>query len=88
MSEMVALHFEHAVSRKETQNAAERIGVGTDGCREVGGGQGRIVQRVRDAELGDRVKTPRQAIPARYLYHRCDWICLNHIHSYSSPCLL
>ncbi len=88
MSELITLHLEHAVYGKETQNAAECVGVGADGRREFGGGSGGLVQHVRDAEVGDDVKTSRQAIATRNLYQRSDRIRLNHTHSCSSPCLL
>lgn len=66
MSERLALNLEYAVRREEAQDAAERVGLGADGRREIGGGSRRLLQRVRDAEFGDRVKASRQSIAARY----------------------
>jgi hypothetical protein len=60
MAERVtSLHLEHAMCRKEAKDASERVGVGADGRREVGGGSGRLVQRVCDAEVGNHVKASR-----------------------------
>jgi hypothetical protein len=47
---VTSLHLEDAMCRKEAKEAAERIGVGADGCCEVGASSGRVlVQSVRDA---------------------------------------
>ena len=69
VAEGIALTLEHAVRGEEAQDAAERVGVGADRRRELGGGAGRLVQRVGDAEVGDDVQAARQAVAARDLYH-------------------
>jgi hypothetical protein len=60
MAELVtSLHIEDAVCRKEAQDASERARVGADRRREIGGGSGRLLQSVSDAEVGDHVKASR-----------------------------
>jgi hypothetical protein len=59
MNERVALQLEYAVCREEAQYAVESVGLGAHGLRETGGVSGRLVQRVRDAEVGDHVKASR-----------------------------
>jgi hypothetical protein len=71
---VISLHLEHAVCRKEAKNAAERVGVGAYGRCEVGGGSGRLVQRVCDAEVCGHVKASRQAIASRHLLHSIERI--------------
>jgi hypothetical protein len=47
---VTSLDLEDAMCCKEAKDAAERVGVGADGCCEVGGASGRLlVQSVRDA---------------------------------------
>jgi len=62
------------VCGEQAQDAAEGVRVGTDRRRQFGGGAGRLVQRVGDAEVGDDVQGARQAVAARDLLNRSERI--------------
>jgi hypothetical protein len=57
--------LEDAVRGEQPKHAAERVGMGADGARELLRRPRRVVEGVGDAEVGDDVQASRQAVAAR-----------------------
>ena len=78
VAEFIVLRLKHSVRSKEAQDAAERIGVGTDRRRKVSSRSRCFVQHIGDAEVGDYVQAPRQKIAGCHLYQCIKRIGFSH----------
>jgi hypothetical protein len=81
VAEGIALGRKHSVGSQEMQDAAEGIGISPDRCGKFCRRVRCLIEHIGNAEIGDDVQTPRQAIPPCDLEQGLKWIEFTHWHT-------
>lgn len=63
MAKPLGLDLEHPVRGEKAQGAGECVAIGADGRGQLTCCEWRVVQCIGDAQIGDDVKAPWQAVP-------------------------